>query len=660
MPNQYLYLSSKNSENHADFNCDLPNGLRITPYSQLRVLSCRLNVDPNVLSIDSTNNVFYLGVDHWNKNYGIIPLLPVTLIKGDYDVTQPTSVSDLCQMIKKQIDYALLPYCFVRGGVTVSISDRKLTIKVSEMNIYSCPTIDLPQDVIYYWLNEPSNIIPFKTEGGLEFEPCEGIEVNRDIKWMDDNEYKGVDLRKVVDKLCYHISAPIVTGLTGGTENDPFVSHVINVDLSGFTDFDEEPDQIGVGVGLEPTEYIRFCYGDCSYASVSSDEVIYKKKLVDLKKAGSDGLSDKQVYNIEITNKYIMFIINSEKSMIYDIYNTGGSGIYKINSEFQFKYELYDDEYGSFQQLTILIKNDKTNPFSLINKSPPAESIILPCSILRQRSTSSSDNLAILINSKIALDADMISYTIACDDLYDEGVGFLPGIPAGDFGVHTSKSTNIPRLLTVLDDNVNASNDLTFSKTMMNYMADAQATANMFQVSDLSNLSAQTYIDGLEPSAECLAIDATSGIGMQTTSASYGTGIVSQSNLRTSGIEYPLFYVSIPSLPIRNYSASDSKGIENQFVCAVELEQSQSSSFYTSKIYTEQYNVLQNAQDIEVDRIRIRICDIDSVAVEALKKYTTLVLEIKDDARIEQQMFFKNLKDYIDRRTNVPQIIDYQ
>ena len=96
MPNQYLYLSSKNSENHADFNCDLPNGLRIMPYSQLRVLSCRLNVDPNVLSIDSTNNVLYIGVDHWNKNYGIIPLLPITLIKGDYDVTQPTNVSDLC------------------------------------------------------------------------------------------------------------------------------------------------------------------------------------------------------------------------------------------------------------------------------------------------------------------------------------------------------------------------------------------------------------------------------------------------------------------------------------------------------------------------------------------------------------------------------------
>ena len=145
----------------------------------------------------------------------------------------------------------------------------------------------------------------------------------------------------------------------------------------------------------------------------------------------------------------------------------------------------------------------------------------------------------------------MISYTIACDDPLDQGVGFLAGNPAGSFGIHTSKSANIPRLLTILDDNINAPNDEFFSQTMMNYMADAQATANMFQVSDLGNLSSQRYQEGLEPSAECLAIDATSGIGMQTTNASYGTGIVSQSNLRTSGIEYPLFYVSIPSLPIR-------------------------------------------------------------------------------------------------------------
>ncbi len=53
------------------------------------------------------------------------------------------------------------------------------------------------------------------------------------------------------NKLGYHISAPIVTGPTGGTENAPFTSHVINVNLSSLTDFEEEPEQVGVGVGLD-------------------------------------------------------------------------------------------------------------------------------------------------------------------------------------------------------------------------------------------------------------------------------------------------------------------------------------------------------------------------------------------------------------------------
>jgi hypothetical protein len=69
--------------------------------------------------------------------------------------------------------------------------------------------------------------------------------------------------------------------------------------LSSLTNFEVEPEQVGIGVGLESIEYIRFCYGDCSYNSVSSDTVIYKRKIIDLKKCGSDDLSEMQVYNID-------------------------------------------------------------------------------------------------------------------------------------------------------------------------------------------------------------------------------------------------------------------------------------------------------------------------------------------------------------------------
>ena len=334
-------------------------------------------------------------------------------------------------------------------------------------------------------------------------------------------------------------------------------------------------------------------------------------------------------------------------------------GAYKRKSKFQIQYYTYDTAYGSFHRLVVRMQVNGQGAWVVLNfVDDNGDSMEdRPCDISRQQSSQSNNNLAILMYSRMAIAPDIISYTMACDDLYNTGVGFLAGNPAGSFGVHTSKGEKIPRLMTILNDNINATDVNKVSQTLVKYMVEAQSNANMFDAQN--DLLTQQMLDK-DPSADCISIDSTTGLGLQITNFSYASGIVSQTDIQTTGIDYPLFYVSIPSLPIKNYSASDSHGIENQFVCAVELEQSQSSSFYTSKIYTEQYNVLQNAQDIEIDRIHIRICDIDSVAVEALKKYTTLVIEIKDDARLEQQLFFKNLKDYIDRRTNVPQIIDYQ
>jgi hypothetical protein len=312
------------------------------PYSQLRVLSCRLNVDPNVLSIDSTNNVFYIGIDHWNKNGSIIPLLYIAMIKGEYDVTQPTADSDLCAMLKEQIENALLPYCFVRGGASVSIADRKLTFKLSAMNIYTCPTIDFTLPVIEYWANERSNMLSFPTtipqhsnqryERSSTFVPFTGI-APFDVLF-DADSYKGITLYKDAELVSYHISSPIVTGLTGGTKLSPFVSHIINIDFSGMT---EEETELGVvPTRFEPPDYVRFCFGESSYNNLSSD-VIEKQKLGQTFDDG-DFLDPRQTYNIELTNQYIMMVINSRGAAQgpsrYFHYGSGG-GIYNIRSKFQ-------------------------------------------------------------------------------------------------------------------------------------------------------------------------------------------------------------------------------------------------------------------------------------------------------------------------------------
>ena len=58
----------------------------INPYSQVRCISCRTNPSDNLMEIDDTNDLFYVGVDHWLKINSCIPLLPVKLAKGLYDM----------------------------------------------------------------------------------------------------------------------------------------------------------------------------------------------------------------------------------------------------------------------------------------------------------------------------------------------------------------------------------------------------------------------------------------------------------------------------------------------------------------------------------------------------------------------------------------------
>jgi hypothetical protein len=172
---------------------------------------------------------------------------------------------------------------------------------------------------------------------------------------------------------------------------------------------------------------------------------------------------------------------------------------------FQIKYGTYDNEFGSFQRLAVQMKLGGQNvwndiQFKDINTNNPLTD--LPCDISRQQSSQSNDNLAVLLYARMAFDANKIKYSIACDDPLNQGFGFIEGSPSGSFGVHTCKSANIPRLMTVLVDNVDATNDNKVSHTVMQYMVDAQNNAGMFQTTDIFT---QQKLDE-NPTADCLGI----------------------------------------------------------------------------------------------------------------------------------------------------------
>ncbi len=84
---------------------------------------------------------------------------------------------------------------------------------------------------------------------------------------------KGITLIKNPEIAAYHVSAPIVTDLTGGTLQAPFVSHIINLDFSGMAAEEEEAEFGAVPTKFEAPDYVRFCFGESSYNNLSSDVI---------------------------------------------------------------------------------------------------------------------------------------------------------------------------------------------------------------------------------------------------------------------------------------------------------------------------------------------------------------------------------------------------
>ena len=189
------------------------------------------------------------------------------------------------------------------------------------------------------------------------FQPLTGYS-NAQLPWVIDpatiETYYGATIQKAGDIVSYHVSAPIITGLTGGTDTDPFVSHVINMDFTGFTEDDEEDDVGATPRSTQTTDYIRFCFGESSYDNLQTG-VINPIKLNDVYGSGGVEMTRKQVYNLEFTNQYIMLVINTNDGT--EVYKVNTNVVnYQIRSMFQIKYGTYDNEFGSFQRLAVQMK----------------------------------------------------------------------------------------------------------------------------------------------------------------------------------------------------------------------------------------------------------------------------------------------------------------
>jgi len=175
--NQYIYFSSKNSDNpndaHSDFAVNFSNPIVIPPYAEVRCINCRINPNNNVYNIvkdendrlafavskwwvtedgDTTvSNTFVKNPDIYQNGF---PLFCIKLKPGNYDLENGTDINyHLNAQIEHAINREITNIPNIRNGVTCDIDANKIiTIKVSLMGnngYYQIPDgVNLPQDLL--------------------------------------------------------------------------------------------------------------------------------------------------------------------------------------------------------------------------------------------------------------------------------------------------------------------------------------------------------------------------------------------------------------------------------------------------------------------------------------------------------------------------------
>ena len=480
---------------------------------------------------------------------------------------------------------------------------------------------------------------------------------------LDENSsYYGVSLSKR-DKKSFYVSPPLVTGLTGGTDSAPYYSHIIECDFTSFADrtstdesfLDSTIELPEEKWKIDKTDYVRIYFGDCTkdtfnetVADWGQGDRIYDRDA---------DLNKKYVYYVEFGRSGIAWGYNNPEDEMKEeqMGSAAGDTGYMVDSKFIIKLTQHEDEYQTLMHLKVQMQKKGSTTWT----DRVSENFAVP--IARGLSSKNQNRLAFLLNTETEMD-NLIKFSAAVDD-ENEVYGF--NLTQNAFGKRSKLNQDITdRLLTVFTNNVDGDKKPgVVSDRVTNYMYQFQVSSSLWDPIDdvkfnhplLENDRGET----VNPNADFLGMDATSGEGI-VTFADSNRGVTALGKVTVTDTNFPMFYVSIPSLPIQNYSASSGKGIENQFVCAVELTQSDTSSFYTGKIFTEQYNTLTNSQTLNIDNLRIMVTDINGRVIDGLGKYTTLVLEIKDDPRIENQSLNKKFNELMDTIGHMPPLIGYQ
>ena len=661
MSNKYLYLSSLNSNNAADFEVSLPAQVTIQPYSEIRVLSVSVNPKENMLEITDKNDTFYIGIDNWLNERSVMPLIAVTMEENVWSLQNAGegAFETLEEMIRTAIEDAMEGYCLFRGGSTCSMAGGKLNIKLSKMQLYECPTIELTDSVLEYWRQFDENSLEAAFTKGDDSEadqvvlkPMSQVEPTQLVK---DTDYYGVVLQKRGKRPRYHVSAPIVTGLSGATNEAQRLSHLVECDLSTLAEVDEE----GLTGFKSPGHYVKFYFGDVQYDDLGTDGYWGSEDTSTAQVDAINDLSRKYIYSVEFSNKLLILRYHyiDETGNLQTIKTkrlTGSSNPkYTINNTFRIKCHQYEDDYRSYFHVEVQSFDTGADDWvDMFNETFPA------LAVRHVVYGHNPNRLGVEIFTPNATDGkpdemvDKIRYTAAVDDP-DEKNGFYDD----GFKARVSVNEDVNRLLTVVtdyDSPKSVQRAMFRAMSENGYVEETPPNPEYFFSEDF-------VLDAKEPNADMLKFDSENGSGMGYNPKPYTDGVTSESDVQTDSMEYDNMYLSCPSLPLENVSGYANGGGINQILCQIDLEESRTSDhIFKASPNTEQYNTCHNSYPLRLNTIRMRIVDIEGNVVDFLEENTNVTLEIRDNIHMKKMEYMNNIKLLVDNYSKMQPLVQDQ
>tara|TARA_Y100000114_G_scaffold88930_1_gene82436 strand:+ start:3793 stop:5730 length:1938 start_codon:yes stop_codon:yes gene_type:complete len=642
MPNnKYLYLSSINSPSAADFQVNLPENLIIQPYSEVRAVSVRINPNNNVVVIDKNNNNFYIGVDNWNKETFAVPLMLIKMDEGEYLARTGSGESfNLDAQINSQIKKSFKNYCFVRNGQSVSLANSKLTFKMNVMEMYGVPGAALSSGFLELFPN-------LGTIGGIKravYEPS---------AMTYNNAIFGINIQSKRDEKEYFLTPPLVSGLTtyniedGGNSaaNAPIITYFeINETL-------EHDFKMYISMGFVVESQILNQGEDNFMGNLTSD----------------DDVDDEERFNFATENfEIIKMKVTQEEIIIKSAYDLGdpddsddnGEDIqinFTAGNKLKFTHQEYENNSNSFVNYKIEESADNGNTFTTIYNQSFKKRSLASMSRMITKFKDYQISKRMLVEFKGGLSDENIKFAFAADDINDQN-GYNRHTAA--YGGRAARNINIPnRLLSI----IGLADGTTLEADTLNQMK--AATTN--DADDKFLDSSEDFFDhrnffGVEPNAG-LTIGMNEGEELNFVAQSYTTGVVPDNIVDLKRQMFPQYYLDIPTLPLGNLSANPLQGQKNTFVCPIDLSTSETNSnLYTSQLYTMNYNQLTNSYPLNINTLKVRICNIDGTVADGILNDTIVCLEIRDNPDIKNDQMIVALRNIEQNYTPGSQTGDFR